>query len=156
MNGMSTIVKTVTRWVIGFILLVGLWLVAYGHLSPGGGFPGGVVIAAGFILLMLAHGGRSAGKVFPRPLARVLDSVGAMAFLLLALVGLWIGGEFFRNTVHGANPGERLHQVFNGGLIPFANLAIAVKVSMSFVVAFGVLAACRLRAGGEFDSEEEE
>ena len=155
MNGMSTVVKTVARWVIGFILLVGLWLVAYGHLSPGGGFPGGVVIASGFILLVLAHGGRSADRVFPRPVARVLDSVGALSFLFLALLGLWVGGEFFRNTIQKGSPG-RLHEDFNAGIIPFANLAIAVKVSMSFVVAFGVIAACRLRAGGAFESEEED
>ncbi len=53
-EGMSLIVKTVNRWLKGFILLFGIYLVLYGHLTPGGGFPGGVVIACAFMLITLA------------------------------------------------------------------------------------------------------
>lgn len=163
MKGMSTIVRTVTSHLVGLILLVGLWLVLYGHLSPGGGFPGGVVIAAGFILVMLAYGKERAASLFPRPAARVYDSVGALAFLLLALLGLWSAEHFFfENFIQQQGPG-RLHEVFNAGIIPLANVAIALKVSMSLVVAFGVIAACRLPGGGPgspgsggFESDEEE
>ena len=61
-GGMSLIVKTVTRWLKAFLLLFGIYLVLYGHLSPGGGFSGGVVVASAFILLVLANGQRNASK----------------------------------------------------------------------------------------------
>ena len=53
MNGMTLIVKQVTKLVIGFILVYSCAVVLYGHLSPGGGFVGGVMLACGFILLVL-------------------------------------------------------------------------------------------------------
>ena len=56
--GMSMIVRTVTRWLKGPILLFGIYIVLYGHITPGGGFGGGVIIACAFILVMLALGGR--------------------------------------------------------------------------------------------------
>lgn len=161
MKGMSVIVKTISRWVIGFVILYGLWLTIYGHISPGGGFSGGVIIAAGYIMVMLAFGSEGANRFIPRAAGKVLDSVSALAFLMLAVLGLWIVSQgrtpetaFFANFVHANHPG-RPHEVVNAGLIPLANLAIAVKVAVSFAVAFGVMAACRLGSGGTFDSEEE-
>ncbi len=54
--GMSMIVKTVCGWIKGFILLYGIHVILYGHLTPGGGFAGGVIAAAAFVLIMLAEG----------------------------------------------------------------------------------------------------
>ena len=54
--GMSIIVKTVTRLTAWLIMLYGINLVLHGHVSPGGGFAGGVIIALSFIHLMLAYG----------------------------------------------------------------------------------------------------
>ena len=64
--GLGVIVGTVARWLKGLVLLYGIYLVAYGHVSPGGGFAGGVVIACGFVLLTLAGGGRVGLEHFPR------------------------------------------------------------------------------------------
>ncbi|MDI6606195.1 MAG: MnhB domain-containing protein, partial [Candidatus Omnitrophota bacterium] len=55
-SGMSLIVKTITRLTVGLILLFGIYIVLHGHLSPGGGFAGGVIIALSFVHLMLAFG----------------------------------------------------------------------------------------------------
>ena len=54
MKGMTLIVKTVTRWVKVFIFLFGVYIVITGHLGPGGGFAGGLIIACSYILLTLA------------------------------------------------------------------------------------------------------
>ena len=56
MKGMSLIVKSVTRLVTAFIVIFGVYLVLYGHLTPGGGFPGGVVLACALILVTLSFG----------------------------------------------------------------------------------------------------
>ena len=55
-KGMTPIVQAVSGWVKGFILVFGIYLVLYGHLTPGGGFGGGVVLAMAFVLLVLAFG----------------------------------------------------------------------------------------------------
>ena len=62
MTGMTLIVKTITRLLFGFIILYGVSIVLYGHLTPGGGFAGGVILACGFILLVLSFG-RDAAQI---------------------------------------------------------------------------------------------
>ena len=65
-TGMGVTVKTVTRWLKGPILLFGIYLIMYGHITPGGGFGGGVVIASAFILITLAAGEDAAQHLFSR------------------------------------------------------------------------------------------
>lgn len=77
---MSLIVKVVTDWVGGFILVFGVYIVAYGHLTPGGGFAGGVIIACVFILITLAEGQRRGLKTAPKSIVGCLDSFGALFF----------------------------------------------------------------------------
>ena len=154
--GLSPVVRIVARFLAPFILLYGIYLIAYGHLTPGGGFPGGVMIVGGFMMLILAVGKSEAERAMPRRVAGVLDSVGAVAFLALALVGLLLGAEvFFLNFIQKAHPGQP-HELMNAGIIPLANAAIALKVAASFAAVFVLLVACRLPGGGRFESEEEE
>lgn len=155
---MSVIVKTVARWVVAFIFVYGLYVVAYGHISPGGGFAGGVILASAFVLLVLAWGKQAAFGVFGYEEARSLDSLGALSFLALALLGLVsTGGVFFVNFIQKYRPGEPL-RLLNGGIIPLANLAIAVKVAASLFLVAVVLAVLRVKAGApdsELTSQEE-
>ena len=153
--GLSPVVRTVARFLAPFILLYGIYLIAYGHLTPGGGFPGGVMIAGGFMMLVLAVGKREAEKALPRRAAGVLDSAGALAFLAIGAAGLWVGGVFFLNFIQKTHAG-RPHELMNAGIIPLANAAIALKVAASFAAVFVLLAACCLPGGGRFESEEEE
>ena len=90
--GMSMIVQTVARWLKGLILMFGIYLVLYGHLTPGGGFGGGVTIACAFILVTLAAGRREGQNVFSRQAAARLDSAGLLIFLLLGWLGAWWAG----------------------------------------------------------------
>jgi len=144
-EGMSTIVGTVTHWVCGFIILYGAYIVLYGHLSPGGGFAGGVILACGFMLLMLAYGKRRLVAALPLSTASVLDCVGALGFWLLAVLGLLIGGGvFFKNFIpHGVR-----FRLCSAGIIPLANIAIAVKVCASLVLVLVALSVLRVKARG--------
>ena len=99
-NGMSMIVKTVTRWLKGPIFLFGIYLVLYGHITPGGGFGGGVVIASAFILITLAMGQFSGLQTFSKAVASRLDSVGLLLFLAIGWLGTWwAAGHFFENFI---------------------------------------------------------
>jgi multisubunit Na+/H+ antiporter MnhB subunit len=139
-KGMTPIVQGVSGWVKGFILVFGIYLVLYGHLTPGGGFAGGVVLAMAFVLLVLAHGKEPALKRFPLLVAAELDSVGALMFLIIALLGLFsgLGGSFFNNFIAKANPGVPF-SLLSAGFIPLANIAIALKVASSLFVVFIML-----------------
>ncbi len=151
MKGMSIIVKTITRLVIGFITIFGVYIVVYGHLTPGGGFAGGVMLACGFILLTLAFGKEFALDLFSRTASSIADSSGALAFLLLALLG-YLGGRFFFNLLDTENPAS-FFQLYSGGIIPLCNIAIGVKVGACLFGVFIALVAFRLGWGQEPEEE---
>lgn len=131
---MTLIVKTITRLTVGLILLFGIYIVLHGHLTPGGGFAGGVIIALSFIHLMLAFGRRIALKKLSRSVASFFESLGAVLFLSLALAG-FIGGYFFFNFL---GKGEHFN-LFSAGTIPLCNIAICFKVGAGLFAVFAAL-----------------
>ncbi|MFH1189263.1 MAG: MnhB domain-containing protein [Candidatus Omnitrophota bacterium] len=86
-KGMTLIVKTVTRLTLGFILLYGIYISLNGHISPGGGFAGGVIVALSFVHLMLAFGKDAAFKRFSPGALRISVSVSALIFLYVVMSG---------------------------------------------------------------------
>lgn len=135
-EGMGEIVQTVVRWTKGFILTYGIYVMLYGHITPGGGFAGGVIIACGLILPALV--GRQVDC--NRKLASLLESGGVLLFLALAVMGIWMtGGAFFHNFID--SPAESHFTLFSGGIIPIANIGLGLKVASSLFLAFLVLSA---------------
>lgn len=134
MKGMTLIVKEVTSLVIGFIFLYSIYLILYGHLSPGGGFVGGVVFACGLILMILTYGKDFFNSLFPDHTFTWGDCFGALGFLVIALLG-YFTGNFFHNAL--ATPGN--FSLLSGGFIPLANIAIGLKVAACMAGAFIVI-----------------
>ena len=156
MTGMTVIVKTITRWTAAMIFLYGIYMLAYGHLSVGGGFAGGVILACAYIIVTLAFGHDDALHALPKVVANKLDSLGALAFLALAVVGMLTGNVFFSDWLREMYPGKDFH-LFSAGIIPLANIAIALKVCMSLFLIFFILGSLRLIEKGDrmdFSSEE--
>ena len=129
--GMTLIVKTITRLTVGLILLYGIYIVLHGHLSPGGGFPGGVIIALSFIHILLAFGRDVALKRLDQMRASFFESLGAIMFLEMAFLGLF-GGVFFLNFLRKGGAFE----LFSAGTIPLYNIAIAFKVGAGLFLIF--------------------
>ena len=129
--GMSLIVKTITRLTVGLIVLFGIYIVLHGHLSPGGGFAGGVIIALSFVHLMLAFGKDVAVSKISRGLASNLESIGALMFLAIAVAGFF-GGSFFLNIVSKGKP----FNLLSAGTIPLSNIAISLKVGVGLFAIF--------------------
>jgi len=143
-EGMTLIVKTITRLTVGLILLFGIYIVLHGHLTPGGGFAGGVIIALSFIHLMLAFGKTFALKKMSLAASSFFESSGAILFLSIALLG-FIGGYFFLNFLNkGVN-----FELFSAGTIPFCNIAICLKVGAGLFAVFTVLVVFRMNSGGK-------
>lgn len=140
--GMTLIVKTITRFTVGLILLYGIYIVLHGHLTPGGGFAGGVIIALSFVHLLLAFGRDQALRKLNQTRASFVESIGALLFLSVALAG-FAGGFFFYNFF--LNKGGPF-TLFSAGIIPLCNIAICLKVGAGLFAIFLTLV---LFNGGE-------
>lgn len=136
MSGMSKIVKTISSIVFPLIMIFGLYVIAHGHLTPGGGFQGGAVVASGCAMILISYGSIwTMGKIKEKNLS-ILESIGAVCFILLALLGLGFGAVFFNNFLVGANSlfgvvpatGSGLANINTGGVIPLMNFAVGLKV----------------------------
>ncbi len=143
MKGMSNIVKTVTRWVAPFIVAFGIYIALTGHLTPGGGFPGGVIIAGCFVLITLAYGKDKVEQVLGLKTAAITDSLAALSFLGMGLLGCVLGKAFLGNFIQSGFPGEAF-ELLSGGNMPILNLAISFKVGGSLFVVFAFLALFRV------------
>lgn len=140
-KGMTLIVKTITRMIAGFIFLWGVYVVLNGHITPGGGFAGGVVIAGSFVLVLLAFGAEEAKAHMEKWWATVLESTGIIIFWLLGTVGIFTGAAFFLNFIAKHDPGKPM-SIFSAGIIPLCNIGIGIEVGaalFSIVIALAVL-----------------
>ena len=146
MKGMTVIVKTISSWVKVLIVLFGIYIILFGHLTPGGGFAGGVILASSY-LLMLAFGRELVQKNLPLKLSSKLDCIGAFAFGMIAILGFVFGGVFFKNFL--SEYGEHFNLI-SAGTIPLSNIAIGLKVGASlFLVIFSLSICCK---NAELDS----
>ncbi len=124
----TELLTLVARKLSPFIFLFGAYLVAFGHVSPGGGFQGGVVVASGLILLVLSERQRGGDVRGMGRGARVVTAAETLAFGLLLLVGvagmLW-ADSFLGNPV----PKARFLRMEKVGFVFVLNVLIGIKVS---------------------------
>jgi multicomponent Na+:H+ antiporter subunit B len=112
--------KTGSRLLFGVILMTGVYVIAHGHLTPGGGFPGGTMIASSILLLYLSDDSfRTKVKSF-----KALESVAGSLYVLLGLVGLFLFDYFLVNFLDNGVLGD----LFSSGIIPIVYSLIGLKV----------------------------
>ena len=117
MKGMTVIVKKTTQLIAGIIFLYGIYIILHGHLTPGGGFAGGVILAGSFILLILAFGSDFLNLVKEEKGTTMYENLAILVFLLLALTGLLAGANiFFANWLPHGTPGELVSAGFLASL----------------------------------------
>jgi multicomponent Na+:H+ antiporter subunit B len=92
--GDSLIIKTAVRLMVPFIQLFGLYVIVHGHYSPGGGFQGGVILGASFILLALAFDMKTSFKHMSEKVNAILGNLGAAIFIGVGLICALVGGLF--------------------------------------------------------------
>ena len=115
---------------LGVTLLIGFDVIAHGHLTPGGGFQGGVVLATGFHLLYVAGRYRALERLRPLPAFELGEAAGASAFAGLGVAGLAVLGGFLANLW----PDGEFGQLFSAGTVPILNIAVGIEVASGVVV----------------------
>jgi len=146
MKGMTVIVKTISSWVKVLIFLFGIYIIIFGHLTPGGGFAGGVILASSYVLLMLAFGREFVEKNLSLRVTSRLDCVGALLFAAVALFGLFYGAaSFFYNYLHQEYLADKetALRLISAGTIPLSNIAIGLKVGASLFLVVLILSTFR-------------
>jgi energy-converting hydrogenase B subunit I len=148
---LSKVVRTVANQLILFILIFGLYVIAHGHLTPGGGFQGGAVVVSGVVMLLVAFNSKELKKSLREHFLSIMESTGALIFVALAFAGL--GTVFFYNFLVGSPifgdipiPGPNPGNLWTGGFIPLMNFAVGLKVVAGLSA---VVLALALFASGE-------
>jgi multicomponent Na+:H+ antiporter subunit B len=119
------LLTTGTRFLVPLILLLGVYVFVNGHLTPGGGFQGGAIVASGVLLLLLADPLRH----FSHNLIAILESVAGIAYVAIGVLGLVLAGGFLDNRIL---PLGELGALASAGAIPLIYSLIGLKVGAEF------------------------
>jgi multicomponent Na+:H+ antiporter subunit B len=131
-SGASEALRALSLVLIPVILAVGVYIVVHGQITPGGGFQGGVVLAAGPLAVFLAGRYLRMKIVAPHTLVELGEAVGAAGYALVGIGGLIFAGVFFKNFLPLGATGHLL----SAGQMDVASAAVGLEVSGAFLVAF--------------------
>jgi multicomponent Na+:H+ antiporter subunit B len=110
---------------VGPVLVLGAYVLAHGHLTPGGGFQGGIILAAALVLVYAAGQIFALERVRPVDLVEVSEAAGAAAYVLIAVGGLVFAGATMANFL----PYGQAGMLLSGGTVPVLNVAVGVEVA---------------------------
>jgi multicomponent Na+:H+ antiporter subunit B len=127
------------------MLVLGLYITTHGHLTPGGGFQGGVVLMSAILLVYLAGARIALGRKAPVERMELAEGAGAAGFALIGVGGLLFATAFLQNFLPLGNFGY----LWSGGTIPFANLAVGFEVMGAMLAIAAELLDQRLLGDGE-------
>ena len=132
----SMILKLISFPISILLICLGIMTILGGHITPGGGFQGGAMIASGIILSVLVYGIGNSPLELSHLYIEVLESVGALGFVIFGLIGLLVGGFYLYNVgtdLLNVVP-QAIQTVFhypdvtNAGIIPYLNIFVGLKV----------------------------
>jgi multicomponent Na+:H+ antiporter subunit B len=128
----SDILRLIGFPLTAMVFLIGLWLIAFGFVTPGGGFQGGVVVAGALVLVFLAQGFRPWQTLANEKVLDPLEGIGVGTFVCVGLGALIAGLPFLKNFLGPGTTGT-LH---SGGSMAFLNWATALEVAAANVILF--------------------
>ncbi len=130
----SFILNVGSKLLLNVIVLFGVYIIIHGHLSPGGGFQGGVVIATAFLLLFLANPNIN----LKHSILTLGESLSGVAYVLIAIIGLFKMNILLGNFL--PHPVSEIGELVSGGIIPLIYIIVGIKVGseMSVIVEYFV------------------
>jgi len=128
----SDATRVVGALMVPVTVILGLWLAAFGYVTPGGGFQGGVAIASAFALLWIATSYRSYRKLTPPDVLDAVEGAGAASYVVVGLIGLALDGAYLSNFLPLGSAGT----LASGGSIGLLNWASALEVAAANVLLY--------------------
>jgi multicomponent Na+:H+ antiporter subunit B len=130
--GASEALRALALGLTLMLIAIGVYIVVHGQITPGGGFQGGVVLAAGPLPVFLAGRYLRMKLIAPHRIVETSDALGAAGYALIGLSGLVFTGIFFKNAVPLGIPGH----ILSGGQMDIASVLVGLEVSGAFLVAW--------------------
>ncbi len=127
----SRIMRTGARVLFPAIVLLGIYVFIHGHLTPGGGFQGGTIVATGFLLMLISYKGFDTDH---NTMVWV-ESLAGLSFVGIGIWGLLSGNTFLENI---PNVGV-LNTLISGGLIPVIYIVVGFKVAVELTGILDIL-----------------
>lgn len=143
----DSILISCTNLVLPILLTLGLYIIIHGHLSPGGGFQGGVLIAGAIAIIYIGYGFKGVNKGIAANTFKIAEDIGALGFIILAFIGLVGSGVFCGNILEKGNPGD----LFSSGSIFLMNFAVGFKVFAGISFLLLIMIANLKSKGGRVD-----
>ncbi len=145
------VVKCGADMFLPFGLILGFYIIAFGTISPGGGFQGGVLVASAVLLLYLAYGFKVMAEAVKPEGLRKGEALGAIIYVLLGLMGIFAGANFCVNVIFDNG---QVGDMISAGNITFMSYAVGFKVltgiGFLLVLMLSLLAALdSKRSGGD-------
>ena len=124
------ILQKASKLLFPVIMLFGVYVMVYGHLSPGGGFQGGVIVASGVLLLLISD----QHFEVPHAVISALETFAGIAYVLIGLIGLLLLDRFLGNFL--PHDVSQMGMLISGGIIPLVYIIVGIKVGseMSLIV----------------------
>lgn len=132
------VLREITARLLPVIQLYGIYVILHGHLSPGGGFAGGMILGVSMVLYLLVFGLDSCLRKVPHHMSSFLESAGTFWYGAVGLVGILRGTSFLMNKGAGiplGTPGE----LFSSGLILIITIGVGIKVAATMLSLFYTL-----------------
>ncbi|HEX7356007.1 MAG TPA: MnhB domain-containing protein [Mycobacteriales bacterium] len=123
-------VRATVLVLLGVTAVLSVSVVLHGHLSPGGGFQGGVLAASGLHLLYVGGGPRTLARFRPSAALELLEAAGAGGYVVIGLVGLVGSGSFLANDL----PLGRTGSLLSAGTVPLLNIVVGFEVGAGLVL----------------------
>jgi multicomponent Na+:H+ antiporter subunit B len=123
----SEIVRTAAQILVPLIAIFAAYIIMNGHISAGGGFQGGAVIASAVLLMLLADPSHKLNAAF----LSITESLAGVLFVLVGIAGLVFAGGFLDNR---ALPLGQFGAFFSAGAIPVLSVLLGVKVGCELSV----------------------
>ncbi|PKL28295.1 MAG: sodium:proton antiporter [Spirochaetae bacterium HGW-Spirochaetae-2] len=117
----SELLATGAAFLFPILVLFGIYIFLNGHLTPGGGFQGGVVLASAFLLLLFSD----CRLELNHALLKGAEAISGAAYVAVGLLGLWLAGGFLDPRFL---PAGEFGQLFSAGAIPIIYILIGIKV----------------------------
>ncbi len=122
--------RIITRLMIPYILIFGLYILLHGEISPGGGFQAGAIIASALMLHVVTFGIEKTKELIPLYYIKIFMSLGLIIYCLVGFFGILYGGNFLDYNVLANTPlkGQKL-----GILIVEIGITFTVFASITLI-----------------------